>query len=141
MQMQMVAGLVRAWFERCDDPNASTSERDASGKTTLQDKITLTAPCGGHPFVEMLDRLRIPYSVGYSGMIYLVDPEGVLDAFGHKEIALSAENEKFTLVRGDEKETLTKTKLTKLFFGPERPVRFSQDTFPLPFWQWPIEHV
>lgn len=138
---ETVVGLVRAWFESIDDSNASTSGRDASRQPVLNDQMTVVAPRVGHAFAQLLDQLGIPCRVDYLGMLYLIDPRGVLDAFDHKEIALSSRDGTFTVTRGGEEITLTRTELTKLFFGPERVSDFANDVFPLPFWQWQTERV
>ena len=136
-----VAGLVRAWFESIDDSDTSTSGRDASRQPVLNDQITVVAPHAGHGFVQLLDELGIPCRVDYLGMLYLIDPRGVLDAFDYKEIRLSSKDGMFTVARGGEEVTLAQTELTKLFFGPERVTDLAGDVFPLPFWQWQVERV
>ena len=47
----------------------------------------------------------------------------------------------FTLRKGQETATIDRSRLTKLFFGPERVSDFASDVFPLPLWQWPVERV
>jgi len=140
-QAEAVASLLRAWFERCDDPSASTSLRDASFRAVHRPELTLTAPGGGHGLLALLDRLGIPYSTSYTGMLYVADPRGILDAFGLEEVAVAAEGERFTLTRGKDSVTLDRRALAKLLFGPERVSSFAAEVLPLPFWQWPLEHV
>jgi len=139
--VETVAALLRAWFERCDDPAASTSERDASFRVAHRPEMTLSAPAAGQALVEALDGLGIPFSAGYAGMMYIADPRGLLDAFGLEDIAVAAEEERFTLTRGKDSVTLDRRALAKLLFGPERVSPFAADVLPLPFWQWPLEHV
>ena len=57
------------------------------------------------------------------------------------DMAVAADGDRFTLTRGEESVTFGRNTLTKLFFGPERVSPFAADAFPLPFWQWPLEHV
>ena len=89
----------------------------------------------------MLERWRIPCSSGYVGMLYLLDPPGLLTAFGCGHISVSERQGTFTLARGQQSLRLTRGPLTKLLFGPERVSGFAEDVFPLPFWQWPLDHV
>jgi len=137
----LVAGLVRAYFEMRDDPRASTSARDEAFRTIVRDQMTLAAPVGGHPFLDLLDTLRIPVNVGYAGMLRLLDPQGILAAFGLNDIYASANEDVVVLHRGDQRCVLPRAQAAKLFFGPERVSDFGADIFPLPFWQWPLEHV
>ncbi len=139
--VEVVAGLVRAWFEDLDDPESSTSTRDADFRPVGLVGLTVTTPGGGHPLVTVLEDLGIPYSMRYAGMILLMDSQGVLEAFGHRDIVVSEEEEKVGLRRGTESETLTRNAMVKLFFGPERVSNFASDVFPLPFYQWVLEHV
>jgi ribosomal protein S18 acetylase RimI-like enzyme len=138
---RLVAGLLRTWFERTDDLDASTSTRDEARRPLVQDQVTVVAPGGGHRFVEMLDRVGIPHSRSYVGMMYLVAPEDVLRVTGNVEIALLRREAGFSLSRAREHVDLSQRELTKLFFGPERVHDFASDIFPLPFWQWPLDHV
>jgi GNAT superfamily N-acetyltransferase len=137
----VLPGLIRAWFEKNDDPGLSTSARDASFRPLLRDEMSLSGPASGHQFLDTLADLRIPSRAGFAGMMYLVDPQGILDAFGVTEVRLFQHPDGFTLTRGSETCTLTRGNLAKLFFGPEKIGKFGADIFPLPFCQWPLEHV
>ncbi len=137
----VVAGLVQAWFEDLADPASSTSTRDADFRPVGLVGLTVTTPGGGHPFITVLEDLGIPYSTGYVGMILLIDPQEVLKAFGHRDIVVFEEKGRVGLARGDESDTLTRNELVKLFLGPERVSSFAGDVFPLPFYQWVLEHV
>lgn len=143
-EARVVAGLVRATFEASDDPTASTSTRAHDGGSVSLRAMTLRAPGFPHPLVELLDEVRLPYHTDYLGMLYLVDPQAILDAYGLTSVQLRAEGSEFVLrdsggsgvgVRFDQRQ------LTKLFFGPERVSNFAADRFPLPFWQWGLEKV
>jgi ribosomal protein S18 acetylase RimI-like enzyme len=138
---QIVAGLVKAWFRRLDNPSASTSGRKSEKDPVPLTSVMLLTPAGGDPLVEMLEKLRITSDLNYTDMIRLLDPQGVLQAYGHGDISLSEYADTFTLRRADQTATLDRLTLTKLFFGPERVSDFAADVFPLPFWQWPLERV
>ena len=74
-------------------------------------------------------------------MLLVVDPVGVLEAFGLTDITVNQSGEIFHLQCGEETDTLTRCELAKLLFGPERLDPFAQHLLPLPFWQWPLERV
>ncbi len=137
----VVAGLIRAWYESGETPGGSTSQRNADWSPALQDEMSLTAPCWGHSLLKRFEQQRFPFSLGYLGMMIVLDPRGTLDAFGLGEIAVEQQGEQFILSRGDAKCTVMLGQLAPLFFGPERITDFGEDIFPLPFWQWGIEHV
>jgi len=137
----LIAGLVRAWFKDTDEPAASTSGRDAEYPPVGQHSISLMAPAGGHPFVDLLESQRFPCHVHPRRMLYLVDPQAVLAAFGIGDIRISPEGESFIVERGADRITVDRHQLTKLLFGPERISDLGADLLPLPFWQWLLEHV
>jgi ribosomal protein S18 acetylase RimI-like enzyme len=156
---EIVAGLVRACFERLDDPAASTSQRDSGDGPALLRTLTLTAPGWQHPLVALLDRARIPHTIEYLGMIYVVDPQALLDAYGLSSICsvsspaslagtsrvdvahMATAGQEFVLTYKGESTKFSHNQLAKLFFGPERITDFAADIFPLPFWQWNLEKV
>jgi len=105
------------------------------------DEMTVSAPCWGHSLLQRFEQQRFPFTIGYLGMMIVLDPRGTLDAFGAGEIAVEEKDGSFTLSRGDRNCTVTLGQLAPLFFGPERINDFGEDVFPLPFWQWGIEHV
>jgi hypothetical protein len=136
-----VAGLVRAVYEALDDPSASTSLRASEGGALLLRTLTLQTPGWGHPLLNMLDARRIPQSRDYLGMLYLVDPQGVLDAYGVENVRLETAGDRFVVQVGGDALILERGQLTKLFFGPEKMGDLAGDVFPLPFWQWYLERV
>jgi predicted acetyltransferase len=155
-----VAGLVRATFEALDDPTASTSRRIPDTPTTTLAgsanreprplrTLLLDTPGWQHPLVNLLDAARIPYESDYVGMLYVVEPQAILDAYGlaevrvetAEEVAGESGNVRFRLTAGEDHITLDRRQLTKLFFGPERISDVAAKHFPLPFWQWGLERV
>jgi hypothetical protein len=138
---ERVAGLVRACFELLDDPQASTSARSQEDGAVVLRTLTLTTPGWQQPLLTLLDALRIPYGSSYLGMIYVVDPRAVLDAFDLSDIEVRAEGEAFNLTYQGESVTFSRSQLAKLFFGPERVSAFAAGHLPLPFWQWNLEKV
>lgn len=137
----VVAGLVRAWYESCESPDLSTSQRNEDWTAVIQDEMSFTAPCWGHSLLKRLEQQRFPFTIGYLGMMIVLDPRGTLDAFGLGDIAIAPQGDQFVLSRRDKKCSVTQGQLATLFFGPERITDFGEDVFPLPFWQWGIERV
>lgn len=140
-----IAGLIRVSYGLLDDPPVSTSERSPEGQALGSRQLPVTTPAGGHPLIDLFTQMRVPVNVDYLGMIYLVAPDEILRAFGHEDIQIHSqvhgEQETFTLTVGEESTTLTRSQLTKLFFGPECVSRFGEEVFPFPFWQWRLERV
>jgi ribosomal protein S18 acetylase RimI-like enzyme len=136
-----VAGLVRACYTEIDDPAATTSREGRTSSPIAYQELQLSAPIRGHALVALLDNLRIPFHVQYAGMIYVVDPAALLQAFGCDRVTVAEEGEGFKLSYAGQHETFDRCQLAKLFFGPERITDFGADIFPFPFWQWPIERV
>jgi GNAT superfamily N-acetyltransferase len=138
---EIVAGLVRSCFEMLDDPSASTSQRnDAYAPATFQTLI-LSTPGWQHPLVTLLDPMRIPFNTNYLGMLYMMDAQGILDAYGHSSIRVEAKGNEYLLRYKESSVQLNQNQITKLFFGPERVSHFADEIFPLPFWQSEIEKV
>lgn len=140
-----IAGLIRVSYGLLDNPPVSTSERSPEGQALGSRQLPVTTPAGGHPLIDLFTQMRVPVNVDYLGMIYLVAPDEILRAFGHEDIQIHSqvhgEQETFTLTVGEESTTLTRSQLTKLFFGPECVSRFGEEVFPFPFWQWRLERV
>ena len=137
----VVTGLIRTWEERCADQTVSTSRRDEQHRGMTTDRMDLSVPGRGHALVGRLDDLGIPCNRNYAGMMHLLDPRGVLDAFGLADVDVRERSGELTFTRGLESCTLPRTLATKLAFGPERPSDFAAGVFPLPFCQWGMEHV
>ncbi len=137
----LVAGLVRQWFMMRVGQRAGHPATGSQQKVPDSPELALVAPAEGHPFADLLRSLSIPCRRGYWGMLYVIDPRGVLDSFGLNDINVSQSNDQFTLTRGAESIAVTRQGLAKLLFGPERTSDFARDVLPLLFWEWPLEHV
>jgi hypothetical protein len=137
----VVAGLLRAWFESTDAPAVSTSARDPQFRPLIRDEMVVTAPDAAHPFVALLNELGLPSGLRYAGVFRLLDPQGLLDAFGRSDIRAEARGGDIAFTRGRQTCALSLPLATKLLFGPERVAPFAADALPLPFCQWGIEHV
>lgn len=137
----LVAALLRAVFERLDDPNASASQRATGEERAPLRTLTVQMPGWQHPLAQMLDARRIPYNADYVGMVLLLDPQAVLDAYGIENVRVEAAGELYLVHSERGTLTLDRQQLTKLFFGPERVSDNEPHHFPLPFWQWRIDRV
>jgi hypothetical protein len=140
-EAEEVAGLVRACYEAMDDPQASTSQRASDGGPLLLRTLMLYTPGWQLPLVRLLDVLRIPYNSEYLGMIYLVNPQGILDAYRIPDVRVVDVGEEFVVWDGAVSQRFDRRQLTKLFLGPERMSEIRDGVFPLPFWQWVLEKV
>lgn len=140
-----VAALVRATFESLDTPQASTSQR--ARERTPEDRplalraLTLQTPGWQHPLVNLLDEERFPFGNDYLGMLIVIDPQAILDAYGVTDVQITAAGDLFDITHKDKSITLNRNQLAKLFFGPERISPFAAEIFPLAFWQWGLEKV
>lgn len=158
-----VIGLMRAYFEAIDDPAASASLRvgDSGGAAVLR-QLTVQTPNFSfrdkgpnattiqHPLVAQLDTLAIPYHLDYLGMVYVVEPQAILDAFDLSsqvqitplapKLLSNQSADQFLVQTPTASIEVGRSALTKLFFGPERIINTSA-IFPLPFWQWMLERV
>lgn len=137
----LVAGLVRTWFERRVGERGGNLLPESQAKVEESPELTLVAPGNGHPFLDLLRELGFPCQADYWGMLYIIAPRGILDAFGLTNISVAEEGGRFTLSRGDESVRVSRQELAKLLFGPERISDFADDGLPLMFWEWPLEHV
>jgi hypothetical protein len=85
--------------------------------------------------------VQIPYHSDYLGMLMIVDPQAILNAYGILSVQVEEVDEEF-IVRSEQATLkVDRRLLTKLYFGPERISDFAAGTFPLPFWQWGLEKV
>jgi len=137
----ILSGLVRNCFECRAKDQVSGSKMDRQTKVAASEKMLLVGPQDGHPFLEILQGLGMPCHRDYWGMLYILDPRGVLDAFGHQDIDVMEDNGRMIVSRDGQSLSLTRQQLVKLLFGPERIDGFASDVLPLKFWQWSLDHV
>jgi predicted acetyltransferase len=146
-----VAALARAAFEALDDPQASTSRRASEPGSAFLRTLSLQTPGWSQPLTELLDRLRIPFESQYLGMLYVIDPQAIVTAYGLAGVEITPlagdgpedelENRRYRVRVGPSETTLDRRQLTKLLFGPERVSDVGSDLFPLPLCQWFLEQV
>ncbi len=118
---QLVAALIRAWFQRVDDTTASTSTRKDERVPLSLERATLAAPpAQASPLTALLENLHFPGSHDYLGMIRLLDAQGVYQAFGRHDVRVKADGDKLSFSCGRASVTLDLCRAAKLVFGPEK---------------------
>ena len=137
----LVAGTIREWFTSRAGERANQRSRNAEDRVAASPELAIVAPLTGHAFATRLASLGLPCRRDYWGMLYVVDPRGILDTFGLDDISVNEQDGNFTLTRGDASISVDRQGLAKLLFGPERTSDFAADVLPLLYWQWPLEHV
>ena len=140
-QVEAVAALVRATFERLDDPGLSTSDRDSRNMPVLDASLRVVSPACGTPFSRYLDQRGIPRSRTYLGMVRVVDPVGLIEALGLQGAAVADQGDKVTLHYRGESATLDVRTLAKLLIGPERVSPLWREQLPAWFYVWPWDRV
>lgn len=136
---EIVAGLVGAYLDRADQPGVSSTLRGGDFKAVRLQSVPVVTPSRGHPFIDLLDHLRIPYALDYCGMLRIVDPAAMLAAYGVTGVTVAQQGEGYMVSEGAASALLSPNELTKLFLGPERVCALAPHVFPLPFWQWPLD--
>jgi hypothetical protein len=89
-------------------------------------ELSVVAPAeseGEGSLAGPLRRLGIPHTLGYLGMVKLLDIPGVLAALGLDELDLQPAGEQWRLRAGPHTRLLDERDLVRLLFGPERPLR------------------
>jgi hypothetical protein len=142
-----VAGLLRRVFQTIESlPEHST---DRSGRQGGQYEMTVLTPAtgGGQPggadtpgLPEILLELGAPATIGYQGMIKILDPVGLFETLGIRA-ELEPRSEGWNLRIAGGTVEMTEGELVKLVFGPERRPDLAPDAFPVEFFQWPMERV
>ncbi len=140
-EVEAVAALVRATFERLDDPSVSTSDRDNRNEPVLDARLWVVSPACGTPLSQYLDERGIPRSRSYLGMTRVIDAAGLLEAFGLHGAAVTAEGDTITVGYRGETATLDVRMLAKLLLGPERVLPLWTDLLPGWFYVWPWDRV
>ncbi len=138
---QAVATLIRAAFERLDDPGISTSDRDSRNMPVLDASLRVVSPACGTPLSRYLDELGILRSRSYLGTMRVIDAAGLLESFGLHGAAVAAEGDTITVEYRNETATLDVRMLSKLLLGPERVSPLWTDVLPGWFYVWPWDRV
>ncbi|OGG46158.1 MAG: hypothetical protein A3F84_26120 [Candidatus Handelsmanbacteria bacterium RIFCSPLOWO2_12_FULL_64_10] len=134
-----VACLLRAVFDRLDDPRVSTSQRPPGQRATIEMRIL--APELGEGLPGLLMEMGVPHSLGYLGMIRILDPERLFRALQIREIQIVPSDGRWRLSYRGAACTLDERELVKMVFGPERLTRFAADLLPMLFYQWASDRV
>ena len=136
---EIVAALVRALFERLDDPEASASTYAPGEDPTFEMTVACPDASDGMPGL-LLDR-GIPRSLRYRGMILILDAPGLFDALDIRDVSLQRHDGGWRLKHSQSTLDVSERELVKLVFGPERFPGFAPDIFPVDFYQWPLDKV
>ena len=134
-----VAALLRAVFAETDDPSTSTSTRTGYRRPTIEMTVTTPDSADGLPGL-LLDR-GVPNTLGYMGLIVLLDAPGLLEALDIRDVELEPRDSGWRVSHRGRSLDLTGHDLVKLVFGPERYPDFAPDVFPIDFYQWPADRA
>ena len=134
-----VAALIRAVFHRLDDPDTATSERPPGQRATIE--LTVTTPALRSGLPALLAQAGIPHTLGYMGMIAILDAPGLFDALRLRDVELTPSDHGWLVQHEGHTLELTPQQLVKLVFGPERFPDFAPDLFPIDFFQWSLDRV
>ena len=134
-----VAALIRAVFHRLDDPDTATSERPPGQRATIE--LTVTTPALRTGLPALLAQAGIPHTLGYMGMIAILDAPGLFDALRLRDVELTPSDHGWLVQHEGHTLELTPQQLVKLVFGPERFPDFAPDLFPIDFFQWSLDRV
>ena len=141
---RLVAGLVRAVFHMRDRVNEglSSSKRDEERSVAvLNPRLSLQTSPQHTELVSLLEGLGMPVERKAWHMIYLTDPARLFRKLGLDDIAVDETEGFFTLQRGRRKESFSRRRLVKLFFGPERVSDIAADKLPIPLYTPNTDHV
>ena len=134
-----VAALLRAVFAEIDDLSTSTSTRTGYRRPTIE--MTVTTPDSTDGLPRLLLDQGVPNTLGYMGLIVLLDAPGLLEALDIREVELERRDSGWRVSHRGRSLDLTEHELVKLVFGPERYPDFAPDVFPIDFYQWPADRV
>jgi GNAT superfamily N-acetyltransferase len=140
-EAEAVSALIRATFERLDDPSVSTSDRDDHDRPVLDASLRVVSPACGTPLSGYLDERGILHSRSYLGTMRVINAAGLLEALGLHGATVTAEGETVTVGYRGETATLDVRMLAKLLLGPERVSPLWKDLLPGWFYVWPWDRV
>jgi hypothetical protein len=135
---EMVAALLRQVFAAVEDLPAHSTER--RGAQQGQFELSVTTPAAPTGLPALLLDLGIPNSLGYLGMLLILDAPGLFDAL-KIDVGLERTADGWQLRHDGHTLHVTERELTKLVFGPERWRGFAPDLFPIDFYQWSMDRV
>ena len=101
----------------------------------------MTTPALRTGLPALLAKAGIPHSLGYMGMIVILDAPGLFAALRLDDVQLNPSDNGWLVRHDGHTLALTPQQLVKLVFGPERFPDFAPDLFPIDFFQWPLDRV
>ena len=134
-----VARLIRAAFDRLDDPSGHTSEYVFGQRSTIE--VTVTTPPESDGLPGLLANLGIPSTRAYLGLINILDAPGLFHELRLGELDLQPHGQAWRVRHGQKVLDLTRWQLVKAVFGPERFLDFASGILPVPFFQWQLDFV
>jgi len=135
-----VCSLIRGIFGIIDDLSISTSTR--SGRERPTTELSVTTPYLNHGLSNMLLERGIPNSLGYIGMIKILDPYKLFKTLGLDDVINLEKNDmSWRVSHGTNELILTDHELVKLVFGPEQFQGFAPQLFPVDFYQFHADRV
>ena len=134
-----VAALLHAVFRQLDDPHTRTSERPPGQRATIE--MTVVTPDAAAGLPVFLTERGIPHTLGYLGMIVILDAPGLLRALEIEDVRLEPRARGWQVRHRGQTLEVGHRELVKLIFGPERLTACASDSLPIEFFQWPFDRV
>jgi hypothetical protein len=103
--------------------------------------MTVVTPDSTEGLPGLLLDHGVPNTLGYMGLIVVLDAPGLLEALDIRDVELTGRELGWRVRRRGQSLDLTEHELVKLVFGPERYPDFAPDLFPIDFYQWPADRV
>lgn len=98
-------------------------------------------PADDESVASLLVERGFAVRANYAGMLAVLKPQRILDAYGIGDVAVEQDGEKWRVRTGGAEATLCKSDLVKFMFGPERPPELSHPKLPLPFYYGHLDHM
>ena len=90
----------------------------------------MTTPALRTGLTALLSQPGIPHTLGYLGMIAILDAPGLFEALHLHDVALAPSDRGWLMRHAGHTLDLTPTRLVKFVFGPERVPRFCARSVP-----------
>jgi GNAT superfamily N-acetyltransferase len=136
-----IAGLLRYVFTAVENlPEASTDRSGGTSQFEMTVVTPVTASRDETGLAAILLDLGVPTSIGYQGMLAILDAPSVFNALGIN-FQIERHGQGWRMKQGSGAVDLTEGELVKIVFGPERRPDLRLEGFPVDFFQWPADRV
>ncbi len=98
-------------------------------------------PARDQSVAQLLIERGFAVRANYVGMLAVLKPQRILDAYGIKDITVEAAGDWWQVKTPETSTQLRKCDLVKFLFGPERPPDISHPCLPLPFYYGQLDHM